>query len=98
MSLAEQIGAKSHLDAGAERLVDRAGTGVQYILEFSKARLGESVGFSELRDLIIGHQGWHQIAAAFRHQARRGVVNEIAMFDRAHTRAYGALDGLRDIG
>ena len=96
VSLAEQIGAKSHLDARSERLVDRADTGVQHIPKLAKARLGDSVAFSELRDLVVGDQSWDKIAAAFRHEARRGVVNEIAMFNGAHTRAYGALDGLRD--
>jgi hypothetical protein len=39
MSFAEQVGTKSHLDAGAQRRLDRARPGVKHLLKLAKAPL-----------------------------------------------------------
>src|SRR5262249_42494159 len=83
---------------GPERNLDGADAGMQHVVELAEALLRKLQGFPELRDLIVGDQGRYQVAAAFRHETRRGLVDEIAVLDRTHACPDRTLDRLRNVG
>ena len=98
MLIAEQVGAEAERHARRGRYRQAVQALVTHHPRLVELRRRQPHGLAVLEQGLVGHQRGHHVALRARQRMRRCVVDEIAVFDAAHTGRHGVLDGGGAVG